>query len=219
MRRAGALLVLAFCSGLLPALARSDDDDARLVRVTPAQAGDQLVCQVSTEGLPGAKQLQSMRSGLVSAVELNLAVIDERDRVLGGRAFSLRMGFDLWEEVFSVRGDGRERRFQNLGDLQSYLADLRDLRVAPSALLGSDARYRLQVGLVVHAIAPDEQQRVEDVIAGEQRPRREGQDQQEASVSLGRLIRFFYKGGRDEQGGQKLVSDWFRRKELPDASH
>lgn len=219
MRRRAALLLAGGCVCVAALAAHGADENARLVRVTPARVGDQVVCRLSTEGLPGAKQLQSMRSGLVAAVELNLALVNEDEQVLAGRALSLRMGFDLWDEVFSVHSDGRERRFQTLTDLQSYLAELRDVPVAPSALLGGEGRYRLQVGLVVHAIAPDEQQRVEDVIAGVQRPRREGQDQQEASVSLGRLIRFFYKGGRDEQGGQKLASDWFRRRELPDASH
>jgi hypothetical protein len=193
--------------------------DVRLVQVTTARSGDQLVCSLRTEGLPGEKQLQSMRSGLVSSVELDLALVDEDDRILGGNSLSLRMGFDLWDEVFSVRAEGGERRFQSLADLEAYLADLSNLPVAPSALLEAAGPCRLRVGLVAHSIAPDEQQRVEDVIAGEQRPRREGQDQQEASVSLGRLIRIFYKGGHEGQGGHELVSDWFTGKELPDAAN
>jgi hypothetical protein len=118
-----------------------------------------------------------------------------------------------------VRADGRERRFNSLSDLQVYLADLQGLPVAAASLIDADKRYRLQVGLVVHSIAPDEQRRVADVIAGEQRPRREGQDQQEASVSMGRLIRMFYKGGGDDQDGQELASIWFVGKELPDETH
>lgn len=190
----------------------------RLVRVVPARLGEQLICRLETTGLPGEKQLQSMRSGLDAAVELDLAVVDEGDQRLGGRSLSLRMGFDLWEEVFSVRADGRERRFATLADLQAYLADLGGLEVSPTTALGGTGRLRLRVGLVAHAIAPDERQRVEDVVAGGAR-HREGQDQQEASVSLGRLIRVFYKGGRDEQEGQSLDSDWFTREGLPDATH
>ena len=218
MRRAWAwgVLLAAAMFVTYPVLAA---EEARLAAVTPARLGDELVCHLRTLGLPGEKQLQSMRSGLISAVELDLAVVDENDRLLGGRSVSLRMGFDLWEEVFSVRSDGRERRFQSLDDLRSYLADLGNLSVAQTTSLPAAGRYRLRVGLVVYAVAPDEQQRVEDVIVGENRRRREGQDQQEASVSLGRLIRFFYKGGREGAGGQELVSDWFSPKELPDATH
>jgi hypothetical protein len=217
MRRAVAMLGVACWCAVAPVLAA--DLDARLVRATPSRTGDLVVCRLQTSGLPGAKQLQSMRSGLVSAVELQMALIGENDEILAGRSISLRMGFDLWEEVFSVRADGRERRFNSLSDLQVYLSDLQGLPVAAASLIDADKRYRLQVGLVVHSIAPDEQRRVADVIAGEQRPRREGQDQQEASVSMGRLIRMFYKGRGDEQGGQELASIWFVGKELPDETH
>jgi hypothetical protein len=217
MRRAVAMLGVACWCAVVPVLAA--DLDARLLQATASRTGDLVVCRLQTSGLPGAKQLQSMRSGLVSAVELQMALIGENDEILAGRSISLRMGFDLWEEVFSVRADGRERRFNSLSDLQAYLADLQGLPVAAASLIDADKRYRLQVGLVVHSIAPDEQRRVEDVIAGEQRPRREGQDQQEASVSMGQLIRMFYKGRGDDQDGQELASIWFVGKELPDETH
>ena len=219
MRRLAALLALACLLPLAQTVVQGADPAPRLVGVMPARVGEQLVCHLKTLGLPGPKQLQSMRSGLVSAVELNLVLVDEDDQVLEGQSLSLRMGFDLWEEVFSVQEDGRERRFHTLADLQDYLSDLRDLPVAPASLVGPTDRYRLRVGLVIHAIAPDERRRVEDVIVGEQRPRREGLDQQEASVSLGRLIRFFYKGGGDDQEGQELASGWFTGKDLPDETH
>lgn len=218
MGRRRAWLVLAVCL-LGGAVGTRAQEDPRLVRVTPGLSGDQVVCRLQTRGLPGEKQLQSMRSGLVAAVELDLALVDEGDNLLGGRSLSLRMAFDLWDEVFSVRADGRERRFNSLADLRTYLADLQGLPVAPAAALAGGESCRLRVGLVVHAIAPDERQHVEDVIAGEQRSRREGQDQQEATVSLGRLIRLFYKGGGETREGQQLVSEWFTGRGLADAAH
>lgn len=193
-------------------------EPAQLVQVTPNRAGNLVVCGLRTVGLPGEKQLQSMRSGLVSAVELDLALLDENDKLLATNSISLRMAFDLWDEVFSVSGDGRERRFQSLADLQAYLADLVGVPVAPTEVMPDDGRVRIKVGLVVHAIAPDEQQRVEDVIVGQQRRPREGQDRQEASVSLGRLMRLFYKGGSEGEQGQQSLSRWFTSKELPDAT-
>ncbi len=195
------------------------DEPATLETITPLQTGQLVVCHLKTRGLPGAKQLQTMRSGLESAVELRLALVDENDDMLGGSLVSLRMGFDLWDEVFSVHRDGRERRFQTLADLQAYLSDLSDLPVASSSLLGLGNRFRIRAGLVIHSIAPDEQARVEDVIAGAQRPLREGQDRQEASVSLGRLIKLFYQSGHETKRGQELLSEWFNSGELLDAPH
>jgi hypothetical protein len=210
MRRPGAALLLL---ALLCAGARADDA-ARVTAVAPQRTGDLLVAHLDTRGLPGDKLLQSMRSGLVSAVELDLVLLDEDEHVVAGNRVSLQLAFDLWEEIFSVRADGSERRFRTLDNLEAYLADLRGVPVAPVSALEDAGRYRLRIALAVHPIAPAERDRVEGVIAGESRPRREGQDEQEAQVSLGKLIRFFYKGGGEGGGGQEILSAWFTRREL-----
>lgn len=218
MRRATAFLILAAILVSTTGVARAKDDPARVTEVNPARTGDLVVAHLKIEGLPGEKLLQSMRSGLVSSVDLDLALLDESQKVVGGNRVSLKLAFDLWEEIFSVRSGGGERRFQSLDDLSLYLAELEAVPVVPLGLLVPDARYRLRIGLQVHPIAPAERDRVEDVIAGDQRPRREGVDQQEASVSLGNLIRFFYKGGGSSSGGQESWSAWFVGKELSDAT-
>ncbi len=41
-----------------------------------ARSGDLVVAELHTAGLPGRKLLQSMQSGLVSSVDLDLAVLD-----------------------------------------------------------------------------------------------------------------------------------------------
>jgi hypothetical protein len=219
MRRKMALLVMWTWCSLVPWFAFGQENPAKVVGVMPGREGNLVVCHLKTTGLPAEKQLQSMRSGLVSSVELDLALLDENDELLGGNTMTLRLAFDLWEEVFSVREDGKERRFQNLADLETYLAELSNLPVTPAANLNHDHRYRLRVGMVINSIAQEEQKRVVGVIAGDNRPRREGQDQQEASVSLGRLIRLFYKGGNDGRGGIEQHSKWFEFGELSDEAN
>ncbi len=210
MRRLAVGMLLC---GLLVGRAFAAAEPTRMTAAIPARAGDLVVCRLQTTGLPGEKLLQSMRSGLVSAVELDLAVIDDRDRLVADHHVTLRLAFDLWEEVFSVRSDGREQRFRSLEDLQAYLGELDGLPVVPVGRLGPEGRYRLRVGLRLHAIAPDERARVEDAIVGVRRPGRDGLDQQEAQVSLGRLIRFFYKGDRGD-GEQEILSAWFTGREM-----
>lgn len=192
---------------------------ASVIDVVPGRSDGLLVAHVATAGLPGDRLLQSMRSGLVSALELELALLDEDQQVLGGNRIWLQLGFDLWEEVFAVEIEGGTRRFRDLGDLQDHLARLQDLPVFPANRLVPDARYRIRVGLRLHAVAPAERERVEDAIAGDRRPRRDGQDRQEASVSLGRLIRLFYKGGDRPADQQEALSAWFGREELRDETH
>jgi hypothetical protein len=107
-----------------------------------------------------------MRSGLVSSVELFLDLLDERERVRAGNRLTLRLAFDLWEEVFSVEEGGQRRRLADAAELASYLGTLPPLPVAPLSALEPGGRYRVRVGLRLHAIAPGERERVEDAIAG-----------------------------------------------------
>ena len=217
-RRVRSMVLLGLALLGLAGTARAEQE-ARLLEATALGQGQAVVCRLRTAGLPTDKQLQSMRSGLVSAVDLELAVMDARGDLGAGRSLTLRLAFDLWEQFFSVRSGDQEQRFQDLEALRAYLGELNTLTVASRAELQERESYHLRVGLTVHAIAPDERARVEDVVAGERRNRREGDDTQEASVGLGRLIRFFYKDGRDRSDGLEIQSGWFTLEELPDAPH
>lgn len=214
-RRVAALgMLVVLGAGLVRA-----DEAPRVTGVTAAREGDQVVCRLTTAGLPGERLLQSMRSGLVSEVAIEATLLDDHKRVLGAKRLSLRLAFDLWDEVFSVSGGDAEQRFTELSELAAYLGALEPMAVAPLASLSGQSRYRMHVGLQVHAVASESRERVGDVIAGEQRPRREGDNAQEASVSLGRLIRFFYAGGGDKVDGLEILSGWFTLEELDHAAH
>jgi hypothetical protein len=194
------------------------DDEPRVIAVAPARTGELVVCRLTTAGLPGERLVQSMRSGLVSAVDLEVALLDAGRRPVHRGRLTLQLAFDLWEEVFAVRGGGNERRFADLAALRSFLGELDTVPVAPLDLLREGERYRVRVGLRLHPIAPSQRQRVADAIAGQQRPRHPGQDQQETTVSLGQLIRLFYDEG-DEPARGEALSPWFTPEELRRAPH
>lgn len=194
----------------------------RLLALTPARAGGLLVCDVATAGLPGERIVSSLRSGLVSAIDLQLEVLDHRERVVAGNRLTLRLAFDLWEEIFAVENDGGRRPFADLAALQGFLAELRALPVAPLAslsALGGDARLRLRAGLSLHPVAPSEIARVGEAIGVDASDAAApGGGGQEVSVGLGRLIRLFYRGESDRaEPAARAVSNWFRLEELRDA--
>ena len=216
MRRRTAALTLVLLWGMGLAYA---DEAPRVTGITTAREGDQVVCRLTTSGLPGERLLQSMRSGLVSEVAIEATLLDDKRRVLGATRLSLRLAFDLWDEVFSVRGGDAEQRFTELSELAAYLGALEPMALAPLTSLTPSGRYQVHVGLQVHPVASESRERVGDVIAGDQRPRREGDNAQEASVSLGRLIRFFYAGGGDKADGLEILSAWFTLEELDHAAH
>jgi len=199
------------------ATAGPDAERARVIGVAPARDGGVLVCSVATAGLPGPRLLSSMRSGLVSAVDLDLELLDGRERVVAGNRLTLRLAFDLWEEVFAVERDGATLRFADLAALTAHLADLRALPVAPLAALRGDGRFRVRVGLSLHPVAPSELARVGEVIEGE--PLTDGRSGggREVSFSVGRLIRLFYRGGERPPPAAEGASDWFVPGGLRDA--
>lgn len=219
----GSCLLIAMLAASIGAVAEAaaGDDEAdaavRVVSVTPARVGDLVVCRLASEGLPGAKLLQSMRSGLVSAVDLDLTLLDGKEKVVGASHISLQLAFDLWEEVFAVRDRHRENRFASYDDLVYFLSSLDRIPIAPVSLLEEKTRYRVQVGLRLHPIAPSQRDRVEEAIAGDRYRLGQSAYQQETTVSLGHLIRFFYQKDRGSGWIGEVRSAWFTLEELPDA--
>jgi len=176
------------------------DPPPDLLYVEPARDDSNLVCRLRTAGLPGERILSTLRSGLDSAVQIDFEVLAGDDARLAASSILLRLSFDLWEEFYAVeQGDHRER-FDSLADLQAWLAHTPWLPVTPLSVLDAATPTRVRAGLRLHTIAPATRDRVGAVIAGESdRTGRDGDEGQEASVSLGRMIRFFYRsdGGAD----------------------
>jgi hypothetical protein len=190
----------------------------RIVAVEPVRAGDLLACRVRTANLPGAKLASSMRSGLPSAIEMVLEVLDPKDRVVDGQRITFRLAFDLWEETFRVEGAGEPRDFTSQHELEAFLAELPRLPVASFERLRDAAKnrepLRVRAGVVLHPLAPQESERLGDWVAGEASdderepsqsrsdPTRFAEpvandDGREVLVSLGQVIRYFFEGGRE----------------------
>ncbi len=182
-RAVAALVLLAFAA---PARA----EDPAVVAVEPARRESLLVCRLRTQGLPGEKILSTLHSGLASAIDFQLEVAAADGRVVASRVVRLRLVYDLWEEVFVVTHDGAEARIDDDDALAGWLAEPPWLPVAPLAALAGSHGLRLRAGLRLHTIDPSERTRLEEVVAGP--------EDHEVSVGLGTLIRFFYKGGRDD---------------------
>ena len=191
----------------------------RIIALEPARTDSLLVCRLRTAGLPGSEILSTLRSGLSSAVDLQLEVLDGRGRAIDGRVLRLRLDYDLWDEVFSIaqgeRGAERlpdDRDVTRLPDdaaLQAWFDRTPWLPVAPLAALANSGPLRLRAALRLHAIAPSERERLGEVVSGP--------DGQEVSLGLGKLIRFFYRGGARAGDGATADSSPFAPGELAHA--
>lgn len=201
-------------------LALAAGTEPRILSVEPLRVGELLACRVATANLPGETLATSMQSGLPSAVEIVLDVLDTKDRVVAGNRVTFRLAFDLWEETFRVEGAGEERDFTTRGELETYLAAPPRLPVAPISGLAPDARVRLRVGVLLHALAPRESDRLASWVSGEasadSRPNPvANEDGREVVVSLGKIIRYFFDEARGEEAVSAVAtSGWFTPKDL-----
>ena len=182
----------------------------RILALEPARTDSLLVCRLRTAGLPGPEILSTLRSGLSSAVDLQLEVLDGGGRAVDGRVLRLRLDYDLWDEVFSVaQGDRAATRLPDDAALQAWFDRTPWLPVAPLAALANTGPLRLRAALRLHAIAPGERERLGEVVSGP--------DGQEVSLGLGKLIRFFYRGDERERDAAAAVSPTFAAGELEHA--
>lgn len=215
-RAMGAAFTFALaCTAAVAVVARADSAAPRVVSVEPIRVGELLACRVATAHLPGETLANSMASGLPSAIEMVLDVLDAKDRVVVGNRVTFRLAFDLWEETFRVEGAGEERDFATRVELEKFLEALPRLPVVPIARLAPRARLRVRVGVLLHALAPQESDQLETWVSGETsseaRPDPVGsEDGREVVVSLGTLIRYFFEEARGEEPiAAVALSGWF----------
>ncbi|MBA4378632.1 MAG: hypothetical protein C0395_08305 [Gemmatimonas sp.] len=206
IRTATALALLLVLDG--GGLARAQAP--RILALEPARTDSLLVCRLRTSGLPGAEILSTLRSGLSSAVDLQLEVLDGRGRAIDGRVLRLRLDYDLWDEVFSIAQDDRgTTRLPDDAALRAWFERTPWLPVAPLAALANTGPVRLRAALRLHAIAPSERERLGEVVSGP--------DGQEVSLGLGKLIRYFYRGGARARDGATAESPPFAPGEVAHA--
>lgn len=179
--------------------------EPRIVALTPLRLDDWLACRLRSVELPGRKVLSSMESGLVSAVVVQVDVIDARNRRVGGRRVTLQLAFDLWDEVYTLDGDAGRHRLTSLDTLLAWLETPPALSVAPLAdLRDALPPLTLRAALELHPVAGPDRERIEDVIAGAGPG---AVDRREATLSFGRLIRYFSReDAQDPEGSVRSAA-------------
>ncbi|HPF36104.1 MAG TPA: hypothetical protein P5571_12915 [Candidatus Krumholzibacteria bacterium] len=190
--------------------------EPRIVSLAPVRQDDWLACRVRTVELPGEKVLSSMESGLVSAVVVQVDVIDARNRRVAGRRITLQLSFDLWDEVYTLDDGAGLHRLAGLDTLLARLTTPPPLRIAPLAdLRDALPPLALRAALELHPVAGPDRERIEDVIAGAGPG---AVDRHEATLSFGRLIRYFSREDAQDPEGS-VRSPAFQLGGLDHAQH
>ena len=129
---------LVLVLNLAPALATlAVAEHPRIVSIQPARTDSMLVCRLETADVPGREIVSTLHSGLASALDLQLDVLDAKDRAVAGRVLRLHLVYNLWEEIFTVAHDGATERLDDEEALRAWLGTTPWLPVAPLAALSS----------------------------------------------------------------------------------
>lgn len=212
MNRAAAIA----CFGLLLAVPSAAAEKPAVRGVEPSFADTLLICRVLTAGIPDEPSIESIESGAPAAVLLTLELRDGEAGVIFERRIECRIVLDLWEDVLRVRIGGSESRHLDVAAVSAYLSVLEGMPVAPRRLLVEGRRYRVQVRADSRPVAPQEEARIREWVAGGAGPGEPGQGR-EVSFSLGSLIRFFFGGTRS--GTAEGESEWFVPEDLTVETH
>ncbi len=165
-----------------------------IVSIEPVREDSLLVCTLNTDGLPDAPSVETLESGLPSALVVALALIDRSGHELGGSRAEIRIEPDLWEEEWVLRTPRLDLRLSSIEEVAEHLARLGPLPVLPIDLLSDRATVRIRARLAVHPLAPAEILKVRALFGGQG----SDPDRREVSVGLGSLIRVFL-GGQPEE--------------------
>ena len=203
MRRAAILTLLAITAATAAA-----EEGPQIRSVVPSFADSLLVCRVLTSGIPDAPSAESIESGAPAAVLLTLRLMDGEERVVSERHVECRIVLDLWEGAVRVRTGGEESRLADMDAVRGHFADLAGLPVALRRTLVDGRRYRVHVRADSRPVAPQEEARIREWVAGGGPGDAEGR---EVFIGLGSLIRFFFGSAR--RGEAEGVSPWFVSRE------
>ncbi len=161
MQRPGHIAVLVLLLGLAIAPGRVIAQDSRVVdrRMAFAEKGGDLVMTTSFRELLDGR-LSNVQSGLPTSLVVRIYVY-ERGKTLpiSLQLVSIRLVYDLWDEVYLVRTEGplgqRTQKFDKQEDAVTAATMLDKLPIAPLERVGIGPRYFVALIAELNPLSPE----------------------------------------------------------------
>ena len=189
---------------------RSTHDEVALTALRVARSDSLLLCFLGTRGLPGARALETMESGLPSALVFTFDLLDARGKSLLSTSAQVRLEPDPWTRAVRIHTPLADGTFESLSLLRERLLELGPLPVASLARVPRGRPMSLRARVVVHPLAPAEADWAREYITRD--PPRDGE---EVAIPLGALFRYFFGKGAVDGWDSERVSPAFEIAELP----
>lgn len=205
---------------LLIQTASATETDPRILSIEPARMESLLVCFIQTEGMPGVPSLETLESGLPSALLVSIRYLDSAGRESTARETEIRLEPDLWEETYGIVTPWRRRHFPSLSQLATALGRIGPFPVARWQDVEPRSLLRIRAQLTILPVAPAERQRVRRSLwdpEDEALESRGQTDRRERSIGLHRVLEFFLRRDDVREGTTEATSAPFAPARLPRA--
>lgn len=207
LRSGIAVLLLLALAGALPV--RAEQPRAALVGAEVYGRDGWLHADLRLRDLIDHRTRSTIDSGLSGVCAYEVALLDDRSRVVAQHRWVLHLEHDLWEDRYLVRGPDGDQELPSLAAMDSVVCHLEDLRLTPLSRLSQEREYRLRVTVEVQPLAAEDQDRLASYIS-----RRGDRSREERDLDLGSLFGGLFSGGGAGATALDVVGDGFRLRGL-----
>ena len=211
----GCLLIFLLNQGAVA----GDAGKIRVVQIAPTVVDSVLSVSARFENLFSDKIVGTIQSGLPSIVQVEIKLVDARNKVVTRRALTRTISYDIWNEVYTIQGEDSTAHVTTFQQVQALVTRLRNLAVTPVQKLTRAMPYRLQLRVGIIPISARQAHKVSDWILNPNQTEESVASQDRSTgfkFTLSNLVSFFMGSNRSP----RYVSNWFssqrfRLEELP----
>ncbi len=159
-------------------------------------SGGLLVADLTCTGIFSERIAGTIQSGLPAVVELLYALVTNEKKIMSRGLHSYELRYDVWEDRYSMEGDGGTEQFATFEGMAGAIEHLRSVAVIPVARLDRGVTYAVRFSIAVHPLHGMEKERIAGWV-GEQMENDAGGSWRENVLNLNDLIQHFFAREKD----------------------
>lgn len=172
-----------------------------------AKTDSNLAVTVQLAEIFSAKIVGTIRSGLPAVIRFDFRLIEEPDNEIRQTTRSLHILYDLWNERYRLRFNGREQFVSDFAEMQKNCENIEDSNLMPRQWLSSQKSYRLRLQIAVIPISTKQNQQLQDWLESSEATEESSPGEERANEFRFNLSKFlsFFVGKKDRPLG---TSEW-----------
>jgi hypothetical protein len=193
------------------------DERPVVAEASPYVVDGGIVCDVRCGGIFSERITGTVKSGLPAIVELIYTFETRGGEAVAGGIHSFELGYDVWEDVYSVTAGDSTSTFDGPGGFDAMKAAIEHMHrvpIAPAGGLDPALEYTVTLAVAVHPLTGTEKRRVEGFV--EESMGMSHETWREQALSVNELInRFFSRNKGASNRSEVFRSAYFEPGELP----